>query len=378
MGAYAGVELSDLVLTSERLILRPWEPGDADAVHEAMQDRRMHEFLPLPDPYTRADAVAFVTEFGDEGRATARGIGCALVETATGRVVGSAALRLPAPRHVSAEIGYAVYPGGQGNGYAAEASRALAGWAFEHDVRRVEIISSVGNLASVRSALAAGFRFEGVMRADVLIPAGITDGAVFGRLAEDSGAPIAPVVPGLPAAGLSDGVVTVRPLLPEDADGLFGQEDDPVTRSWEFTAERAERTMYVGMCAAARLHWLVGPVLRMAIVDVATGSYAGMVNVRLQGPPNIGGIGYAVHPDFRGRSYTARALRLVAAWAFDEGGFARLELGAKEANVASQKAALSGGFEPDGVREARLRNHDGTFSNEVRFAAVNPKFRRQA
>jgi RimJ/RimL family protein N-acetyltransferase len=378
MGVYAGVELSDLVLTSERLTLRPWEPGDADAVHEAMQDRRMHEFLPLPDPYTQENAIGFVTEIGDEGRTAGTGIGCALVETATGRVVGSAALRLPAPRHVSAEIGYAVYPVGQGNGYAAEASRALAEWAFEHGVRRVEIICSVGNLASVKSALKAGFRFDGVMRADVLIPAGITDGAVFGRLADESGEPIAPVVPGLPAAGLSDGVVTVRPLLPEDADGLFEQEDDPVTRSWEFSAEPVARTVYAARCAAARLHWLVGPELRMAIVDVVTGSFAAIVNIRLQGPPNIGGIGYAVHPDFRGRGYTARALRLVTAWAFDEGGFARLELGAKEANVASQKAALAGGFEPDGVREARLRNHDGTFSDEVRFAAINPKFRRRA
>ena len=52
------------------------------------------------------------------------------------------------------------------------------------------------------------------------------------------------------------------------------------------------------------------------------------------------------------------------------GGFHRLELGAKADNVASQRAALSGGFQPDGVRAERLRNPDGTFSDEVRFTSL--------
>jgi RimJ/RimL family protein N-acetyltransferase len=113
----------------------------------------------------------------------------------------------------------------------------------------------------------------------------------------------------------------------------------------------------------------------MSIVDVATGSIAGNMQLRKVGPPSIAGVGYGVHPAFRGRGYTARALRLLAAWAFADGGFARLELGAKQDNVASQRAAASGGFEPDGVRRARLRNPDGTFSDEVRFALVAPQYR---
>ena len=83
-----------------------------------------------------------------------------------------------------------------------------------------------------------------------------------------------------------------------------------------------------------------------------------------------------MHPAFRGRGYTARALRLLADWAFEQAGFARLELGAKADNIASQKAALSAGFEPDGTWQARLRNADGTFSDEVRFALINPRHRR--
>ncbi|PZS16768.1 MAG: hypothetical protein DLM57_09665 [Pseudonocardiales bacterium] len=375
MGEFRGVELNDLVLSSARLTLRPWQDSDADAVFTAMQDRGMHEFLPLPDPYTRQDAAEFVDEFGDEGRGSGTGVGAALVESGTGRVVGSAALRLPKPRQVSAELGYAVYPDAQGNGFAAEASRVLAAWAFAHGVSRVAIRCAVGNLASVKTSLNAGFRFEAVLRGDVSVAGGVADSAVFARLAGDDAESIEPVAPELPTSGLGDGVVSLRPLLPGDEHGLLEQDQDPLTRQWEFTDKLRDPDEHIRLAAAARLHWLVGPVLRCAIVDAATGSYAGMISVRLHGPPNIGGIGYGVRPAFRGRGYTSRALRLLVPWAFDVAGFARLELGAKQDNAASLRAAQHAGFEADGVRRARLRNPDGTFSDEVRYALVNPRYR---
>jgi RimJ/RimL family protein N-acetyltransferase len=376
MGVFDGVELTTLVLHGPRLTLRPWQPGDADSVHAAMQGGQMHHFLPLlPDPYTREDAERFVGEIGDEGRADGSGVGCALVETASGRVVGSAALRLPAPRDVGAEIGYAVYPTAQGNGYAAEATRVLTDFAFAHDVARVDLVCAATNIPSARTAMKAGFRFEGIHRTDVRVRTGPVDGAVFSRLPSDPGDPIPPVSPGFPQGGLSDGTVTLRPLLPEDADGLFEQEDDEVTRSWSFSASGPSREDWARLATIARLMWLVGTDLRSAIVDTDTGRFAGMVNIRLIGPPQVGGIGYAVHPAFRGRGYTTRALTLLRDWAFDTGGFARLELGAKTGNVASQRAAINAGFHADGVREARMRNPDGTFGDEVRFAAVNPAYR---
>ena len=81
-----------------------------------------------------------------------------------------------------------------------------------------------------------------------------------------------------------------------------------------------------------------------------------------------------MHPDFRGRGYTARALRLVDPWAFEQADFARLEVGAKLGNVASQRAALAGGLEADGVRRRRLRNADGSFGDEAMFVRINPRY----
>jgi RimJ/RimL family protein N-acetyltransferase len=153
------------------------------------------------------------------------------------------------------------------------------------------------------------------------------------------------------------------------------ETEDPLAVGWGFTGEPPDAAAFPERAARAGLDWLVGAIARLAIVDVGSGATAGFVDLRRVGPPQVGGVGYTVHPSFRGRGITARSLRLLTAWAFGAGRFARLELGAKAGNVASQRAAVSGGFEPDGVRQRRLRNPDGSFSDEMRFALVNPRWR---
>lgn len=374
VGIYRGVELADLELTGERLLLRRWSPADADRVFEIVGPGALHRFLQLPDPYTADDARRFVTTFGHEGRDEGTGLGCAMVEQATGRVVGSCALRLEG----DPEIGYWVAPDAQGRGFAAEASRILAAWAFRTGLSRVRLGCDVRNVASAVTALRAGFRFEGVSRGAVVAPGHgrpdrIGQLARFGRTAEDPDEPVAPSFVRLPDGELSDGVVALRQMRPADAAAFLATEDELSAR-WNFTGTLGVARQVTESADRAELDWLVGGIARMAIVDVASGDFAGELMVRKAGPPQIGGIGYSVHPAFRGRGYTTRALRVFVPWAFDRGGFARLELGAKVGNVASQRAAANAGFEPDGVRRARLRNADGTFSDEVRFALVNPRY----
>jgi RimJ/RimL family protein N-acetyltransferase len=213
-----------------------------------------------------------------------------------------------------------------------------------------------------------------MLRCRLRAPAG--DAAVFARLRSDGGEPIAAQFPRLPPGGLGDGTVTLRALLPEDVDEYAEAEQDPLTVSTGFTDTAPDATELARTCDRAGLEWLVGPLARLAVIDDATGAVAGSVQIRLVGPPRVGGIGYVVHPAFRGRGYTTRALRLLVPWAFGAAGFTRLELGAKASNIASQRAAERAGFEPDGVRAARLRNPDGRFSDEVRYALVNPAARR--
>jgi RimJ/RimL family protein N-acetyltransferase len=79
-----------------------------------------------------------------------------------------------------------------------------------------------------------------------------------------------------------------------------------------------------------------------------------------------------VLPQFRGRGFTTRALRLLTGWAFSQTPIVRLELGCKVDNVASARSALAAGFVQEGVRPGRLRNPDGSYSDELVFGLVRP------
>jgi RimJ/RimL family protein N-acetyltransferase len=376
MGRFRDVELNDVELTDERLILRRWRPDDADRVHTVLQDPAMREFLALPDPYTATDARQFVEEFGVKGRAGGTGLDCAAVERDSGQVVGSASLRLAG----DPEIGYWVAPDAQGNGYAAEATRRLIAWGFALGLPRIRLACDVRNLASARSALAAGFQFEGISRGGVTSGGGDGTGPVyrgdlarFGRLPSDPPGRTPLAFAPLPVGGLDDGVLHLRVAQSADASAL-AETDDEVALKWNFTGAAPERDEVQRSADQAGLDWLVGRIAVFSMVDMATGRVAGSLRLRKQGPPQVGGIGYAVHPAFRGRGFTTRALRLLVPWAFEMADFARLELGAKVGNDASTRAAATAGFEPDGVRQRRLRNADGTFSDEVRYALINPKY----
>jgi RimJ/RimL family protein N-acetyltransferase len=377
VGEWNGVEIDGLVLTSDRLTLRPWRAGDAADVEAIMTEPAMHDFLPLPDPYTSADAEQFVTDIAVGGRRDGSGLSCALAETGTGRLVGAAELRLPGPRDGAGEIGYWVAVPARGAGYSTEAARSLADWAFAHGLHRVEIRCAVANIASAKAALRAGFRFESVLRGREKTPRGPEDGAIFARLAGDDGQPVAPAFPPLPSGQLSDGTLALRALCAADADAVYEEAANDEARQWAFSASEPDRRACAAKAAQAPLHWLVGSVAELAMVDATSGAVAGTMQVRRAGPPGVAGVGYGVLPGFRGRGYTARGLRLLAPWAFEAAGLARLELGAKAANVASQKAATAGGFAPEGVRDARLPNPDGSYSDEVRFALVNPRVIRR-
>lgn len=254
MGQLTG-GLEELVLAGDRLVLRPWRDSDVPAVAAVMADRRMHEFAVRPDPYTLEHAAELVHKYLSGGRIDGTALNCAIEERDSGRFVGSAEVRLPHAHQFAGSVGYWIDPAAQGRGYAGEAARMLGDWAIDRGLQRVEIRAAVRNLASVRVAALAGFRFEGILRADARTRRGPEDAAVFARVPGDSGAPIPPWLPH--PDGLGD--VGFRLPTAQDAAGPAGDVVHRMAGLPPGTLDASD------VEARARLGWLVGPVTVLAV-----------------------------------------------------------------------------------------------------------------
>lgn len=371
MAGYAGVGWLTEQVRTDRLLLRPWQPGDAGDVRAACADPTIQRWLPLPRPYTLADAEHWVTEEGHRARRSGEGLQCAVAERRTGRLVGSCGLRVDTGPRSAAEIGYWVAPWAWGRGYAAEATGGLCAWAFAHGTTRVEVVAAIGNEASQRVALAAGFRREGVLRAAAQDGTGRADAVIFGLLSTDPAGPAPRALPDVDE--LTDGTVTLRRVAPGDEEPLLDERTDPQARRWAVSGRvwtSRDASAYVAATASL---WLAGAEARFAVVDVASGGYAGSLGLRVTAPAlRVAEVGYGIHPAWRGRGYTVRALRLVAEWAFSTAGLIRLELGTAVDNVASQRVAERAGFRREGLARLRLPTADGGRTDEVRYGRASP------
>jgi RimJ/RimL family protein N-acetyltransferase len=179
-----GVELTTETVRTGRLLLRPFRPQDAEPVYLACSDRETRRWLlALPDPYTLDHARAFVTEAAPAARAGGRALSNAI--EVDGEFVGSCGLHFT-PGRLGPELGYWIAPWSRRQGYATEATRALAEWAFAHGATRVHLFADVGNPASHGVARRAGFLEEGRVRACLQYHhGGPADALLFSRLPGD-------------------------------------------------------------------------------------------------------------------------------------------------------------------------------------------------
>ncbi len=84
------------------------------------------------------------------------------------------------------EIGIALLPGDQGQGYGTDAQRQLVRYLFAHTtVHRVEAFTEAGNIAEQRSLEKAGFTQEGVMRGVGWRDGAWRDGIIYSVLRTD-------------------------------------------------------------------------------------------------------------------------------------------------------------------------------------------------
>ncbi|MDG4793162.1 GNAT family N-acetyltransferase [Micromonospora sp. WMMD1082] len=352
--------------------LRPFRLGDVGDIAAGCADPLTQRFIDsLPSPYTEADARWWVTE-GAPAAVAGGGAAYAIADPATDRLLGTVGLSHPVPQRGQAEIGYWVAPWARGRGVATAATRSLAAHAFATGTARLELLTHVENAASQRVALATGFRPEGVRRAAApLRDGGRRDLTVWVRLVDDPPGPSTRPLPDLPGGRLTDGVIMLRRLGPEDGDETYRLHIDPEVVQSRVPPVPAARDEVDRRCRAAEGQWLVGTAAAMTVLDAASGDFVGNCTLIYDQPATGQAmLGYSLLPRWRGRGYATRTVTLLARWGFDHVGLSRLWAGTLPENVASQRVLQKAGFRREGLLRGRLPGAAGTRADSTVYGLL--------
>ncbi|MCD0481264.1 GNAT family N-acetyltransferase [Streptacidiphilus sp. ASG 303] len=199
----------ETAISTERLLLRPFEEEDAPALAGTMDDEAVRCWTPVPHPYTEHHARTWIRTTAPEDRARGRGIAFAVTENLTQRLVGVVRLQQTDWRLRTTEAAFVTSPWARGEGYAPEALLGVAQWLFEdRGFERLELRTAAGNTAAQQVAQKTGCISEGVLRSAGTVRGGEpgdgtdeevrTDLIVWSLLPEDLEIP-APRTPGRPA-----------------------------------------------------------------------------------------------------------------------------------------------------------------------------------
>ena len=183
-GTRPPIPLPALATALPGCVLRPWAPGDREALVRLADDRRIWRNMAdaFPHPYTPADAAGWIAIASAPSASLRRAVS---VDGA--RAGGIGAIAGSGVRRASADFGYWLGLPFWGRGVATAAAQALADHLLgQRHVARLEAMVYAWNPASVRVLEKAGFQREGVRRLGVLKDGCLVDGWMLGRVADDT------------------------------------------------------------------------------------------------------------------------------------------------------------------------------------------------
>lgn len=173
--------LGPAVSATSRVTLRVPRAEDAEPLYDAVRESiaELHPWAPwCPLTYGLEDAVRWLDE-----QPAAREAGTAyefVVTAPDGRLLGCCGVNQVNAGFRLANLGYWIRTSATGRGYATEAARQAAAWAFAHtNLERLELLVAVGNAASQAVALKAGAALEGCLRSRFLVHGRFQDAFVY-------------------------------------------------------------------------------------------------------------------------------------------------------------------------------------------------------
>jgi RimJ/RimL family protein N-acetyltransferase len=171
----------DPPLDDEVVRLRPWTDDDVDQLVAACQDTEIQRFIPIPRPYGRDEAEAYVARTRRQWQDGSTAAFAIVDPDDPARVLGAINVAVSGPVGNS---GYWVTPEARGRGVARRALRLVTAWAFEQFGLGVVLLEiRPQNAPSIAVAVSAGFHESGAI--DVNTVTGEQHGLIFSRLASD-------------------------------------------------------------------------------------------------------------------------------------------------------------------------------------------------
>jgi len=174
-------------IRTERLLLRPFAPGDVDALHAYHRLPEIHTYL-YSEPRSRAEVEALVAERAGTTALTEAGQELHLVADLadTGALVGDCVFFWRSQEHQQGEIGYIFNPAYGGRGLATEAAVALLRLGFEGmRLHRITGHLDARNIASVRVLERAGMRLEAHLVENEFVKGEWSDELVYAMLCRE-------------------------------------------------------------------------------------------------------------------------------------------------------------------------------------------------
>lgn len=187
------------VITTERLILRPLRPSDADDLLQYQSHADTVRYIPWPQR-TRQQVIEALEKHASEAsehpEATGEFALLAWELRETRQVIGQGNLGIVRASNRHAEIGWVTHPKFVRQGFALEATVALLDWAFGGlGLHRVTAAIDRRNQASARLAERLGMRCEAEHIDDDWFKGEWTSTLVYAILASEwrSPSPVAPI-----------------------------------------------------------------------------------------------------------------------------------------------------------------------------------------
>ena len=151
------------VIHTQRLRLEPFDPTHAPALNAINNEPQVMKFLSAGEPETIEDTLAAIARVRHRWESLRFGW-WAIIEQASGNVIGAACLQHVAnQQEAELEIGWRLATSANGKGYATEAGKAAAVYAFNViGVDHVIAVADQENTASHRVMARVGMQFRGI------------------------------------------------------------------------------------------------------------------------------------------------------------------------------------------------------------------------